>query len=716
MEHLQTGAFGRVSKLVMWKLLSDAEKIEAARAVYNVWDKRRDEDQDAAEGLLENIIQNYLPLDPTKVTGDDPVRSWFTKEVDNIGSLLPYVKKSLVHQSNLLQQQSNSKKPHVAVATSDAEANDIIIGALMAAWKFRVRSAELYGIKNVNENGLLGDSGSFPAPWTSTPAVLQSLADQHELSITLLKSIINPKLNEDPSRLEVAEKISEQLVDLAEICCRAFEERADWCDNQPSTDDNIHLEGQTIRERYNGSRGSWIKPLVTYNRTTLAYSTAEKWLDYETLVEICSEQMLSVELILAEPAKNTAAAVTDAKAVKSETTDRLVHYFNTFGKPFAETMYTYLIKHNQLQKLLNGFELWRNQYLTPFLRSKPGYAKLSWIHDIHLNDYSRAASTLTAVSDTEENLAYKKISLSIAKLSALAHDPATSTEPLDAALSLAGFQSRVLTALQHIPNTAVDTDAAIHLGTSSLARHLRNQPYLRLQFRRNFEALITNKALAPEDLAELLTLIQTKDPWFDNKEFFYALRIAATSALAPSLREVVEKNIWRRIYIRDDWTQLSNTRNRSDAAISDASKGTALWKTLELGYKEKLFGEQGLAYVRPPSEARFGEGPEEIVARFPKEQQHELQDAGADWMSENKQLDLYVKKTELEERFRGWVVELSGKREESVEEEGESVYEEEETVYEEGETMVYEEGETIVYEEGETYTAEYEEGDTFMEE
>ena len=208
----------------------------------------------------------------------------------------------------------------------------------------------------------------------------------------------------------------------------------------------------------------------------------------------------------------------------------------------------------------------------------------------------------------------------------------------------------------------MDTDAAVQLATDHFAAHLRRKQALRNQFRKSFRDLVTNRVLSPPDLAELLSLIKnTKTPdWLGSEPFYEALSLVASAPLTPSVREVLERNIWRRVYVHDDWTVISNTKGKSDGQTQEEAHGTALWRTLERGYADGLFTDA----IRPrgPGESRFGEDPGEVMKRFPELDEHELQDVGNDWMAENKKLDTYVRKAGLEEWFAGLVVEVTGER------------------------------------------------------
>ena len=96
-----------------------------------------------------------------------------------------------------------------------------------------------------------------------------------------------------------------------------------------------------------------------------------------------------------------------------------------------------------------------------------------------------------------------------------------------------------------------------------------------------FERLLSGAVLSTEDLIDLLTLKDNASNEEKN-DYTYALDIVARDTETPRGRlQVSLSTIWRRIYLRDDWTSLrQNTSNLSDEAISSALRSTALYSTL----------------------------------------------------------------------------------------------------------------------------------------
>lgn len=550
----------------MWRLLSDAEKCEAARAVWAARDARLRRNPDAGEGVLENVIAELLS-DDEDIGGYDPTRMWFQRFAGSIEELLPQAKRALVDINK------KGRYDQLVFAKMDAEANDIVLGSLMAAWRFRVHAARLYGLEDgVDANGIVVQAGGLAPPWTSGTDILQALDVQYDVSRALLKSFWGPKLGTDEERREVAERVAGQLVGLAEVCCRGFEERASWCEQQTAVGGEGALqEGITVKERYIASRGGWITPLVEIGRAEKAYSIAEKWRDYRTLVELCSEELLRNDFPQGELIKDFGAEdkAAELHAGKQQTLQRLDRYFETFGESFATEMYEYLVEKGQLHTLMNGFENWREKYLTDFLRSNRKYAKLEWIHDVGLGEFALAANTLNAIAvDQEEDLWSKKVELSIGKLANLAAAAngvhGTPGEPLmrdeirlvDADLELVTIQERIYGAVRYLKDQTNDTEVAVQAGLEAFARSLvaRKRNGCRDIWKRAFGRAVEGKVIGVEEIADLLTLADEGEVGLVGRgeEFYWALKVLSLGGLRRDRREFMEKTVWRRCYLRDE--------------------------------------------------------------------------------------------------------------------------------------------------------------------
>ncbi|KAA8895178.1 Non-repetitive/WGA-negative nucleoporin C-terminal-domain-containing protein [Sphaerosporella brunnea] len=675
---LKSGHFGAVSKQVSWRLLQDAEKCEAARALWDVRNERLREDPNEEDSVLESVIIDFFPAQDSELAeSSDPVRTWFQHEVENIDTLLRMIKKSLAAKTN------KGKRNQMAFVTADSEANELIIGALARSWKFRGNSAHIYGLSGKNgidKNGTLLKADGYSAPWTSNGPLLDALADQYQISISTLDAFWAPQ-TEDQKRKDILNKITRHLVSLAELCCKSFEERAFWCEQQTDAREEILQQGINVRERYLASRGEWIKPLVDYGLLDQAYSIAEDHRDFRTLVEICFGELNKIDVSLAEAANagRSAEDIERLQDAREMTAERLERYFKRFGKKFAITLYDYLVEVGMLQELVNGFDEWREQYLTPFLRGHPKYSKLAWIHDVGLGNYDVAAETLFSVAaSTEEDLDHQQIELSIAKLAKLVAMERSGASGMDIEdqmdtyidpkLKLIEIQKRLHSAVKHIRHSAIDVDAAVQLGLDEYAKRIKKMPALRETFRKTFGELVENKVLGVEDLVDLLTLIEPTDGELLNGEAFsLALSALGYAGLPRARRQFTEKTIWRRCFLRDDWTKIVSTRNRTDEDVAELARQTHVYSTILLCYKRGQFSEGSPFKPRSPEECLFSEEPKDIRLRYPQADDHQLATLAQDLYEENRWLRKHIAKADLQEWFFGMLAQVQEEAQEAQE-------------------------------------------------
>ncbi|RPA91283.1 hypothetical protein L873DRAFT_1848385 [Choiromyces venosus 120613-1] len=677
-EHLRS-TFPPLSKKTMWRLLTDAEKCHAARAVWNVRETHLRHRQEGEEGALEVIIPELLSSDDD-IGGSDPIRTWFLRYVGSIEDLIPKAKHAMVEKTG------KGRYEKVAMAKMDAEANDIVLAALMKAWEFRVRSVKLYRLdrSGIDSNGIMNNTTGLPPPWTSGTDILQALSVHHEVSVAMIKTLWGPRLASDVEGKEIIERVAEQLVGLAEVCCRGFEERSFWCEQQSGNGEGTLQEGITIKERYIAQRGGWIKPLAELGMAEKAYDLAEKWQDYRTLVELCSEDVVRIEAT--QKSINSAAAATtstreaierenaELARTKRQTIERMEAYFERFGEVYAIEMYEYLVEHGQLQKLLNGFERWRESYLTKFLHSSPRYAKLSWIHDVGLGEYALAADTLlTIATEQEEDQWNKKVQLSIGKLAKIAamaaggYPDEQSLRTIDSELELVGIQSRVYEAVKLIGKTSIDTDGAVQIGLERYAGGTltsKKRAGCRELWKRAFARAVEGKVMGVEEVADLLTLADADGDEDDaggtlllgaerGEEFYWALRALSLGGLPLERRKFMEKSIWRRCFLRDNWQSILDTRNKSDTQVQTATHKTAVYKTIKLGHERGLFAQNSPYQPLAPEETFFSESLEELRTRFACADESELATIGMDLAQENKLLARFLERAELRVWFPG---------------------------------------------------------------
>lgn len=116
--------------------------------------------------------------------------------------------------------------------------------------------------------------------------------------------------------------------------------------------------------------------------------------------------------------------------------------------------------------------------------------------------------------------------------------------------------------------------------------------------------------------------------------------------------------------------RVVDTKGRSDNQVEDATHDTALYKTIRLGYENGhyfsppyyafyanfptgLFTERSPFHPLGPEETYFSGQLDELKVRFTRADESELTSLAHDLIAENKQLERFITKANLETWFKG---------------------------------------------------------------
>ncbi|KAF8421957.1 Non-repetitive/WGA-negative nucleoporin C-terminal-domain-containing protein [Tirmania nivea] len=637
-EHLSL-TYGPLSEPTRWQLLQDAEKLEAARGIWINYDERNTREEGAGE-ILPTIVQ--CMLDPSDTDVSDAVRVWFQKFVPDVGCLMQCAKVALMEKTTC------GRRERTALVVADAEANDIVISGLQAAFDFRINSAGLYGFDGlIDEKGILINAQGFPDPWASPPDLLHAIDGQHEHSIHLIKGLWGPDIDRGK---DTVERIALQIEELAEVLCRLFTERIRWYEQQSSLDEEMKARARDVRERYEKQRGGWVKPLVGLGRADAAYAIAERYQDFRTLVELASAELIQVETTPIDNLDEDQRLLVSQK--RTDAVKRLEGYLERFKAPFAIEFYEYQIENGKLQELLEEFQTFQG-YLTKFLHSSDRYAKLAWIYDASLGEYDRAGETLVRVAlSQEDGLWNKKVELSIAKLCKLAALPDNQVlgslqymqNWQDESFTLIEIQELVYDYLQSFVRGAIDKEAEVDIAMKEKGRLVEKRLETKKLFKQALERLFNLKILQPEILIELLTLMEADENF---PQFYHALVALGKSGLPIERYNLAEQSIWRRCYIQNDWIKILDTKKKTDEDVKDEIQNTYLYMTISKGLQTGLFEGPHTMRILIPEQSLYSENFDELRVRFAQADDAELAALSMDLTSENKLLHQYISKAKL---------------------------------------------------------------------
>jgi nuclear pore complex protein Nup133 len=91
-------------------------------------------------------------------------------------------------------------------------------------------------------------------------------------------------------------------------------------------------------------------------------------------------------------------------------------------------------------------------------------------------------------------------------------------------------------------------------------------------------------------LVDLLTLMgdngegEDEVP-FSGIQFYLALKAIRYGLVEKDEQTLVQRVIWRRCMLRDDWAEVNNTDMKDDEQVSEQLRKTALYMTLKACFK-----------------------------------------------------------------------------------------------------------------------------------
>ena len=590
--------FPPLSRLTKWQLLWDAEKLAAARGVWKLYDTRLREKvsskQYALLAQLVDMMNEELNEQAREDIGElDRVRHWFVRNVSRIQYMVVWA------YNSVSEIQQAGRKDMATLTGLVSEANDISLGALETAFRFRRENLSLYGLENeVHQDGvLLKGYEALPEFWTSIHLIVTSTKALVDLSRELAINYWKKDKEVGAPDPKVIQKIGEENVRQVEVCCQVYQERFRWCLVQD--DDRLRSEGRALKQLHLGVRKGQIGRLSFLDQTDAAIVLAEKYHVMQTLVQLLADEIGS----LGARSEQHGLSEEDAAMLEDRMASlegRLAANFRTFGDDWARALFTEHIKKGQLSTLMNDNDEW-SQYLTRFLRGNPAYAKLSWMNDVIVEkDFDLASQALLEFARNKENdLWAKRVELSIGKLAKLsAHENQEQSETevdefdwVDDELDIVTIQQRLYEHISPVLHAALDGKAELDLAMTELGKRTKgNKPALNKVLQQGLADLLAHNSLGVAQLIDVLTLL---DPYFDaeapdaiaGQEFHLALRALRLGGEDDKTdADLNEKIIWRRCMIRDDWAAINDTQLKDDKALERATSGTALFRTSKAGY------------------------------------------------------------------------------------------------------------------------------------
>ena len=601
--------------LTRWKLLWSAEKMAAARALWQSFDAGLNFKVPKQKILLVELLDMISEKQKIENQPDrgetDIVRHYLMHDVWRIELVIPWAYKAIEE----LKEEGIGDPVSQAALASQAE--DIQISVMEAAFAFREANAAHYGIgEGMIEDGIYqGDYEPLPQFWTSTMEALDGTIELAKFSryIALENAAESPTDENGGLDMEVLAKIAKDNPRVVHLACQACEERIRWLRSR--TDDKNKAECEALTAQYHEIRKTMINGTVDLELPDEGIKLGERYRDMEALVDVLESSSQRAQARFEDP------EISDTEREEQEyrldqNQSYMEKYFSKFGAKWADALYSKNIATGHYADLMDNVGGYQN-FLTQYLRSKPECAKLSWINEVNTErNYGMAADNLLTAQKAETNLWCKKIEVSMHKLALLAAkekdqlDQETVTKMSRRAnrrLTMLSIQENLYDHVRKALTNAIDDMAKVVLLRDNFgSTFIKGKLALKQILERNFKKLVARQVLDAEELIDTLTLMDAHpdDSAFANARFFLALKLLHLTGFEKTDQyrlKLHTTNIWRRCMIQDDWESLNRTENKNDQEVEEETGSTALFKTLKAGYLDGKSPTQLQPYICLPS-------------------------------------------------------------------------------------------------------------------
>ncbi|KAI0455846.1 Non-repetitive/WGA-negative nucleoporin C-terminal-domain-containing protein [Xylaria acuta] len=584
-----------LDRTVKWQLLWNAEKMHVASTLWRKHEEflhiRPASSKKTIVAEIVEYIRSEEKSKPDRAKGEtDELRHWFIHDIHRMELFIAWGYEVIKHNSK-------AKLDTTALTRLISEASDIYNSTIRDAFAFRQTHLELYGLKGEKLNhGILDDYAGLPTPWTANRFVANNVKRQVELATEWVKQ--GPEsLTEEQTSL--VEKIREILPEMAEVYLSVLQELTRW--NLASGDPKLVAEGQKYEELYKEDRHAKVVLLSQSGNWEAAIKIAETHRSLRALAEVLTREIDLLRDKLSVP-DISADQIERIESRMAEKEDKVRGYFDVYGDDFAFPFYDYLFTTYGVDALLEY--VGDKRYKTMYLRTRPELAKISWINDIvGEEDIDHAADTLLDLGLAREQQVWnKKIELSLGKLARMAEcsRPASKAsmptiqeasingttedarlDAIDKELAVISIQNEFYdTQIRPVISVALDEAEEPGLVQEAFGLQVPKKYKILAQlFEDAMKRLLKHEALDPLTLIDLLTMINLPPETKENiaDQFFLALQVAS-NGLHDDERHQAERLIWRRCFLREDWTVINNTSMKDDEETMDVLGQTDLFQ------------------------------------------------------------------------------------------------------------------------------------------
>ncbi|NXG42669.1 NU133 protein, partial [Psilopogon haemacephalus] len=258
------------------------------------------------------------------------------------------------------------------------DVNSIIKEMLQSACQYRQSKASLY------KTGELPEREPEYIPWTASSSVRTAIIRQHGVILKM----VYPQADSNLRSI-----VAEQLVALLDCFLDGYVSQLKSVDRPADQERYSNLEMEYVQKR-----SELLSPLLSLGQYQMAATLAEKYCDFDILVQMCEQTDNQARL----------------QRYMSQFADQVIPLFN-----FSDFLFRWYLEKGKRGKLLSQ-PIAQHGQLASFLQA---HEHLSWLHEINSQDLQKAHRTLQTLANMETRyFAKKKTLLGLSKLAALASD------------------------------------------------------------------------------------------------------------------------------------------------------------------------------------------------------------------------------------------------------------------------------------------------------
>ena len=701
--------YAPMSKTTNWILLSNAQRMAAAQELWRCYDEsvqsavKTADPRNVFTELVEGIHPRYRNENQPVKHETDGVRHWFIHDTWRLEFVIPYAWDIV----DTMFKESEASEEEFDLATKArmiGEAASIHIAALETAYKFRETNASAYGFEDdVVSDGVLQRGYEWISEdslWTSNPAVVRrvkTLTDEARKLASILDDTSGDVPIDDESEallIKLARDNSRQV----QVCLLGNIERYQWLRSQENPE--LKAAGKALQHSHVAMRKELLTELGKILQLEPAILLAEKYYDMDALADIIEN----------------ALETSEDDAEQDALQERIVSNFVRFGTPWANAFFTKHLDGAGAVSILDQNTI-AHQHLTNFLRTHAGaYAKIGWLNEVGTEqNFGLATDFLEEVQLQSGTIWSQKIATSMRKLTLLAaksksqaneETAAPIFKNLNDSMTTLAIQEQLYDYIKPSVADALDAEAEVDL---AMERHgnefVSNKPTFQQSLHQNFEKLLSTQILIADDLIDTLTFIDSDPITADPSSFMQTRFLAALQALKlfstsdsldshPAHKSLLERTIWRRCMLRDDWTTLNRTESKSESTVREETAQTLLFQTIYHGYRlgfwdrtsqplppdqylleagttvDLLRASSRYSKTKPRTQRNNDSAPEDDNAEDDEQDQH-LSAVASDMSLEAQQLEEYISTGRLADRWTGIVEDARLSAREDADREGE---------------------------------------------